>query len=60
MWVYDSTGAHVFNAVNYGGEVFFVDGQAAGLGEAGVWTDTGYLAGYSPVDTIVNFMLTGG
>ncbi len=60
VWVYDTTGAHVFNAVNYGGEVFFVDGQAAGLGQAGVWTDTGYMAGYSPVDTIVNFMLTGG
>jgi papain fold toxin 1 (glutamine deamidase) of polymorphic toxin system len=54
VYVTNGTDAHVFNAVNYGGEVFFVDGQT---GE--VWTSTNYLSGYGVNDDI-RFMLTSG
>lgn len=48
VYVTEGGQAHVFNVVNYGGEVFFVDGQTTAIGETSVWTDTSYASGYSP------------
>jgi hypothetical protein len=48
-----STG-HVFNAVNYGGEVFFLDGQTGA-----VWTSTDYMSGYA-ANSVVDFLPTAG
>jgi hypothetical protein len=51
---------HLFNVVNYGGEVFFIDGQAAGLGEVGVWTEASLgPTGYS-TSAVIRFLLTAG
>ena len=47
VYVTEGGEAHVFNVVNYGGEVFFVDGQTTAIGETSVWTDTSYASGYS-------------
>jgi hypothetical protein len=45
--VTDGVNAHVFNAFNLDGQVYFADGQS---GE--IWTDPGYLSGYGPQSTI--------
>ena len=46
--------SHIFNAVNYGGEVFFIDGQTGA-----VWTNTQYMSGYA-ANSVVEFLPTAG
>jgi papain fold toxin 1 (glutamine deamidase) of polymorphic toxin system len=47
---------HVYNVVNYGGEVFFVDAQAPAYGQQAVLT----VARTYPPSTIIQFLLTSG
>jgi hypothetical protein len=53
VYVTDGTDAHVFNAVNYNGQTYFLDGQTTE-----VWTDANCIAGYESNSRIM-FLQTG-
>lgn len=54
VYVSDGSQAHVFNAVNWDGQTYFVDGQSNQI-----WTDPGQAAGYeNATNLVVKFLQT--